>query len=73
MVNLRKIEIAFLKDHSDTMLYQIHLECLENCLFHVFASFSNGTHRSSSELQIRWSNRDNSEIIFLISQRKHML
>ena len=25
------------------------------------------------ELQIRRSNRDNSEIIFLISQRKHML
>ena len=26
-----------------------------------------------SEFQIRKSNRDNSEIIFLISQRKHML
>ena len=28
---LGKIEIAFLEDCSDIMLYQIHLESLENC------------------------------------------
>ena len=35
--HLRKIEIAFLENCSDTMLYQIHSESLENCHFHIFA------------------------------------
>ena len=37
MINLEKIEIAFLEDRSDTILYQIHSESPENCHFHVLA------------------------------------
>ena len=40
MVNLRKLEMTCLGDHSDTMLYQINKESLENCNFHVFSIFS---------------------------------
>ena len=35
MVNLRTTEIAFLEYRSDTTLYQIHSESLENCHSHV--------------------------------------
>ena len=42
---LSKIEIAVFEDRSDTMLYLIHSEGLENCHFHVvvfsFFYFSN--------------------------------
>ena len=33
MVYLRNSEIAFLEDRSDTMLYPIHAESLENRIF----------------------------------------
>ena len=39
MINLPKNEIAFLKDHSDTMLYQN----LSDSHFHVFTLFVTAT------------------------------
>ena len=47
MVNLQKIEIAYLEDCFDTMLYQIYLESLENCNFYAFVIFSYGSRRPS--------------------------
>ena len=43
---LGKIERAFLKDCSDIMVYQIHLESLENCHLHC-AILSNGSYQPS--------------------------
>ena len=37
----KKNEIAFLEHRSDTTLYKIHSEGLENCQFHVFAILCN--------------------------------
>ena len=46
------IKIAFLENHSDSMLYPIHLESLENCYFYVFAIFSNGHLRLPSRINL---------------------
>ena len=40
MVNLRKNEVDPLHDRSDIMLYRIYPDSLEDCHFHVFATFS---------------------------------
>ena len=44
---LGNIEIAFLEDCSDIMLYQIHLESLENCHSCLCYIISNGSYQPS--------------------------
>ena len=61
MVNLRKNEIDPLHDRSDIMLNRIYLDSLEDCHFHVFATFSDGSHRPSWTAQQRTPFADHSD------------
>ena len=76
MVNLRKNETDFLEDRSDTMLYQIQLESFENCHFHDYSVFSNGSYWPSRTAQLHKFERtpfaDQSDCILLKSVKCYL-
>ena len=59
-------KISLVKDFLSLLVYAIILAEKKN-------SFDHFSFTAKTGLQIRRSNKDNSEIIFLISQRKHTL